>query len=534
MAPLPELLSPTITSILGWASIFVGVIVFICFFESYFLAVPYPPGVPLIREPEGARRFSLRTRLAYYIDCEALFREAYQNYGKKGLPVVIPGLGFKHEVIMPPSSMSWILAQPESILSIGEAFADVDLFEWSLGTRTVIVDAWQGLLVKTDLNRALEASCAAMNDELHVAFDDYFGTDTENWKEIDLLPAAKMIVAQAASRFAVGLPLCRNKDYLRTALYLNHRVVLNAGVTGLAPHLLRPLVGNLLNIPTSRALQRMRGWIYPLWKKRLETLQFDREDPAHEEPLDLVQMMVRHAHQQRPEELDNYALINSRIAANNLGIMHQTMYAVTNLLLNVISSDAEFNTIEVIREEVDRILGSDGSELWTKAKVNQMTRSDSVARETLRTNAFSNRAIFRKVMTNDFKTPDGYHIPKNTTFTFLGQPAAHDPESTEDPFKFDPFRFSRPREAAAERGEKPPALGLVSTSAEFLPFGHGKHACPGRFLIDFELKMIMAYVLKHYDLKFPDKYNGKRPSNFWVAETVLPPSGVKILVKRRK
>lgn len=43
------------------------------------VTVPYPKGVPLLREPPGATRFSLKTRAAYYADCPSLFREAYQN-----------------------------------------------------------------------------------------------------------------------------------------------------------------------------------------------------------------------------------------------------------------------------------------------------------------------------------------------------------------------------------------------------------------------------------------------------------------------
>ncbi|KAL6416301.1 cytochrome P450 [Ilyonectria robusta] len=47
--------------------------------EHYILGVPYPPVVSLVREPAGARRFSIRTRLAYYTDCQNLFRDAYDN-----------------------------------------------------------------------------------------------------------------------------------------------------------------------------------------------------------------------------------------------------------------------------------------------------------------------------------------------------------------------------------------------------------------------------------------------------------------------
>jgi hypothetical protein len=47
--------------------------------NALFLSAAIPKGVPLIREPPGKRSFSWKTRLAYYTDCESLYREAYQN-----------------------------------------------------------------------------------------------------------------------------------------------------------------------------------------------------------------------------------------------------------------------------------------------------------------------------------------------------------------------------------------------------------------------------------------------------------------------
>jgi hypothetical protein len=39
----------------------------------------YPVEIARVREPEGKRTFSLRTRLAYYTDAKELFREAYEK-----------------------------------------------------------------------------------------------------------------------------------------------------------------------------------------------------------------------------------------------------------------------------------------------------------------------------------------------------------------------------------------------------------------------------------------------------------------------
>lgn len=75
--------------------------------------------------------------------------------------------------------------------------------DYSLGHKFAH-DPWPGMLVKTDLNSALEAVCAVMNDELKAAFDTVFGTDENNWKEIDLFPACRMIGGRATLRFTLG------------------------------------------------------------------------------------------------------------------------------------------------------------------------------------------------------------------------------------------------------------------------------------------------------------------------------------------
>ncbi|OLN97016.1 hypothetical protein CCHL11_02039 [Colletotrichum chlorophyti] len=201
-----------------------GFVLLLIITSRAFISIPYPPGMRLVGEPKGATRFSIRTRLRYYIDCEGLFREAHDNYSKKGIPVVIPSLGFRHSVILPISYMRWILNQSEQHLLLGEAFAEVDQVQWAMGHDRYVVDGWQGLLVKTELNTVLERICASLNDELGPAFDKRLGTDTD-WKEVDVLTATRLVVTQASSRFMVGLPLCRNEEYVRITVDINESLV---------------------------------------------------------------------------------------------------------------------------------------------------------------------------------------------------------------------------------------------------------------------------------------------------------------------
>ena len=63
-----------------------------------------------------------------------------------------------------------------------------------------------------------------------------------------------------------------------------------------------------------------------------------------------------------------------------------------------------------------------------------------------------------------------------------------------------------------------------------LVFGHGLFVCPGRFFAANELKLLMAYLVREYDIEqLP-----KRPENKWMGSLLLPPVKSTIHVRRRK
>lgn len=64
-------------------------------------------------------------------------------------------------------------------------------------------------MVKKDMNAILETLIVALEDELSFAFDSRFGTAAD-WTDITLYGTMKKIVAQASSRFTVGLPMCKS------------------------------------------------------------------------------------------------------------------------------------------------------------------------------------------------------------------------------------------------------------------------------------------------------------------------------------
>ncbi|MCJ1437464.1 hypothetical protein MMC27_006851 [Xylographa pallens] len=522
------------------------------YFSNRFYSIRYPPNLPRIRE-NGKTRFSLRTRLAYYTDCANLYREAYdtvsiyrvlpkrahsdsKQYSKHGKTCLIPGLGFRNEVIVSSTSLRWITSQPEHVLSAFESFRELDQLEYHTGSETLVTDPWQGMIVRRDMNRILERLVFVLNDEIKYAFDTRFETSADDWTELNLYKTMKYIVAQGSSRFTVGLPLCRNEAYLTSSAKFADNFVLWAGVMGFLPVFLRPVLSPLAMLLNHSTIRNIKREFKPLFEQRMKLLQRSADKNGSDEPEDHLQMMLRYAQTDRPSEL-NFHDISLRLCMANFGSYHQTSVAITNIIFNILASDPEYNTISVLRDEISAAVQEE--QAWTKSTIAKMTRTDSILRETLRLNSFGNRGLLRKVMVDDLRTEDGVLLPKGAMVSMLAHPAQSDEAIYAHPLKFDPFRFSRLRESAADGSpahEADTAAGLtfVSTGARFLPFGHGRHACPGRFLVDFELKMIVAYLVTHYDFAFVDADHGRRPETRWMAEAMFPPTAGKIKFRRRK
>lgn len=130
---------------------------------------------------------------------------------------------------------------------------------------------------------------------------------------------------------------------------------------------------------------------------------------------------------------------------------------------------------------------------------------------------------------------DGTTIPANT-LVFVGSQLLHTEKKTyPEPNTFNPFRFiphpeieSRsPRISPSTSSESPllpssalailpppgsPSSSIMSvpvsstlpaTSPTFLAWGHGKHACPGRFFAASLMKLLLAHFVLEFDFRLP-------------------------------
>ncbi|KAJ6545082.1 cytochrome P450 [Mycena vulgaris] len=170
----------------------------------------------------------------------------------------------------------------------------------------------------------------------------------------------------------------------------------------------------------------------------------------------------------------------------------------TNAVLYIWSVPASQNVVTTLREEAERVFAEHNRE-WTKAAVAKLVRLDSPIRKSARVSSIGGCALARRTKV-DVALPNGLIIPKDNCVGVSLDGIHFDEEYYPRAREYDAFRFSRPREEAT-LAEKPRTNeDLLTTSATWLPFSHGIHACPGRFFAANNLKMILAHLLINYDI----------------------------------
>lgn len=439
--------------------------------------------------------------------------------------------------------MPWLLDQPDEVLSTSAFHYDVLEGEYAFLHPHILQDPYHEHVVHKYLPRRLAAMVPDMEDELSSAFDDTWGTDTQKWKDIGVFDNLMNIIPRATNRMVVGLPLCRNEDYLSNMKSFTNDVVTAAMVVlRFTPHWLKSVVGRIATMPNTYHWKNTAKYTLPMIIDRLANIRKKKEDPTFDwiEPNDYISWHINIAlAEDRQDELTP-EMISRRLMPINFAAIHTTTLTITNCLFDLISSDPSKHYLEGIREEAERVLAEEGGK-WTKAGLARCYRADSTVRESMRISNFMTRGVLRKVLPEGGveNKAEGWRASKGAYIGFDVHSVQHDPEIYPVPETYDAFRFSRPKEEGEassndkRKGEellKSKNTDLITTSDTFLPFGHGRHACPGRFFVSLELKMLLAYMVMNYEVE----PLATRPPNTWFGQNNLPPFKAKIRVKRRE
>ncbi|KAJ7201912.1 cytochrome P450 [Mycena pura] len=476
---------------------------------------------------------SLQLHLASHANAEVAKGYLQNRTGVFRLPKLFSGWLY---VVCGKRRVQEIASAPNHILSFDEGLED---FVYTLGPE-IVMNPYHASAVRGSMTRNLGRRFPDVRDEIVHAFDDVLALKGPEWKLVQVHPALLQIVARTSNRLFVGLPLCREPEYLQLNIDFTISVFARGQLISTVPYFLKPILGPILSKRKS-SLRHILKFVGPMLKERLEKENIYGHDwPGR--PNDLISWLLEIA-----EDSERTApALAMRLLTVNFTAIHTSATALTVALYDL---TAHAEHIEPMREEVERVISLEG---WTKGALEKMHKVDSFLRESQRLTALSPVVMHRKVVAKEgFTFSDGTTVPHGATLTVpitvhrdhgladSGVPS-HGTDVYPQAEVFDGFRVARMHSKGlaelddAGEGTRTFNRHMVSTDPEHLVFGHGRHACPGRFFAATELKAMLAHILINYDIRAEREGLDGRPKDVVFGMFGSPSASGKVWFRQRK
>ncbi|CAL1702938.1 unnamed protein product [Somion occarium] len=434
--------------------------------------------------------------LSYYGAIQYLSRgremvqEGYDKY--KGGAFKVPELFRWHVVVTGHKLIEDLRKASPDELSFNEASAEFLAVDFTLGP-AIHQNTYHVPIVKNQLTRNISTLLP----------------------EVPALNTVMQIICRVSNRVFVGLPKCRDLDYRALNIEFTVGVMKGAFVINMFPKLLRPLAARLLtNVPTN--ISRGVKHLEPIIRERFRLMEEYGTD-YDGKPNDMLSWFMDEA---KGEERSVRALV-LRILTLNFASIHTTSMSFTHALYHL-AANPEY--LAPLREDVTRAIKQEG---WTRDALQKMLKVDSFLRESHRHHGIGSLTMTRKAL-KDFTFSDGTFIPKGAFVSAAEAPTHFDEANYENSEVFDPWRFVS-NDGNNIEGVK---NQMVSTSTDYVTFGHGRFACPGRFFAANELKAMMAHLVLTYDIKMENE--GVIPEPVWYSIKVQPNPTAEVMFRRRQ
>ncbi|KAJ3562950.1 hypothetical protein NP233_g9256 [Leucocoprinus birnbaumii] len=373
--------------------------------------------------------------------------------------------------------------------------------------------------VKTKMT-SFGSYCNDLHDECVAAVQDLIPATEKDWINVPLWDTMTRINGRMSCRVLVGHPLCREPEFLQLCIDFSRSVMTHGVLINLIPSLIRPVVGPWLSSHEKHKRLALK-YLRPVIEERLKMIEEFGEDwPG--KPDDIISWMIDEA-KGEDAKVENIAM---RVLFVNFAAMHNTAMAAASFLLEL-AARPEY--IDALREEAQDITESEG---WTKNAVAKMSKLDSFIKESGRYTSMSGVTSLRKVTNpQGFKFSNGITLPYGTSLSVISDAVHNDPSFYDDPETFDGYRFHNLRRANPDsKEEEHSKYGFSAATPNWLFWGVGRHACPGRFFAAHEIKVLLAYILLNHDIALVDD---KRPENGWITLFSIPDTKARVLFRRR-
>ncbi|KAM7201775.1 ent-kaurene oxidase [Naviculisporaceae sp. PSN 640] len=470
------------------------------------------------------------------LEAERLSRTADPN--KPHQAVLLPVLGTPNLVQLPQSEIQFVAEQPQTTLSAHDHATGRLQIENTLTDPRLLHNPVHNRVIATSLGAQTGNLIPDLVEETASVFQEQWGT-SDDFREVNALNTLRQVVARITYRVFLSAPLCRDQRIQKAAMAVFDSLSMIAEMLNLLWDPILPLLAPLITIPVKWKFRHFINLLMPEVTRRLGEYDVRRQTSNPEKDIgpeknDFLQWNLNHAKASGDPYMYSPSTLAGRILIVAFAGVHTTTFAITHAVLDIAYSPAPIRSqiISELREEISTCLNthSDGV-TFTKQALTSMFKLDSLLRESTRLNSLVTIGLARRcTASNGLTTPySKITVPKGATVAVPAYTAFRSPELYDNPEEFQPFRFVQQRV-----DEKKPATskGFASTGLDYLAFGHGKTACPGRFFVANELKLVLAYVLLNYDIE-PAVEGMERPENKWYGISMIPDLNATVRIRRR-
>ncbi|KAI9309163.1 cytochrome P450 [Cunninghamella echinulata] len=351
-------------------------------------------------------------------------------------------------------------------------------------------------LIIQSLNPNLDHYTPRIIESLTAAFHEYVGqVPAEGLLFEHGFPIIQHMVAKASATVFVGPELAKNEKLVDSF----KNMVSEVG-SELVPRPLMALFPSLNYIrmwyigKTSPKVKKHRKQLADALKpeidRRLKAMALN--DSNWERPDDILQNIIES--KQRPKRMTIHVFTLEVLTQFIFTALHTTAENGTIAFYRILSKPGLMDELYEEQKQVLEKQGYDkdcGPEVFTRSTFNKFVKLDSAIREAFRIkNVYID--LGHKNISKENVVLSGGAVVKPGELVHPNIYANHtDPRYQDDPnnlYEYNPYRY----------------LGVdksvIKTGVDYLFFGSGPHSCPGRFFASLEIKIMISFIIRYYQL----------------------------------
>ncbi|KAI1878121.1 hypothetical protein JX265_002489 [Neoarthrinium moseri] len=473
--------------------------------------------LPLVGQEIGSAE---KRRKAFIANARDLYARGYKQFQNKAWRLTDTD---GERIVLPRHLVDEARRIPDSHIDINKAFEKANEIKYTgLGGNQQHTD-FLIHLIRSDLTRGLNRINTRLSAETAATVIRELGP-CEDWTPAVVYSKLLRIVAIVSGNIFLGPELCQQDEWTNPAITYTVDLFTAIGKLKQWSPWTRPIgqyfIPELKSIKQKR--KQARAWLAPVIAERRKLMKEGKELPD-----DMLQWMMNKSAEFNISD-DDLSLIQLNLS---LAAIHTTTLTTTMTLYDLVVRP---DLVKELRHEIKTVLAANDNVLTTQALF-QMKLLDSVMKESQRLNPGS-LVRFVRYVEKPVTLSDGTHLPSGSMIESPYGSIVQDPTLYTNPQTFDAHRFLNLR-----NGTVPDPLEyknreqyqFVTVTKDFMHFGYGRHACPGRFFAANEIKLILARILLDYDIKMPDGVTERYP-NLKMGLDDLPDPTREIMFKRAK